>query len=83
MGKTAFVLNIAQYMAFKKNYTAAIFSLEMSKEQLVNRLFALETRRFAMAAASSKLTFCPEQLVKAGNCRVQYSGDLSLSDSSS
>lgn len=31
MGKTAFVLNIAQYMAFKKNYTAAIFSLEMVK----------------------------------------------------
>ena len=44
MGKTAFVLNIAQYMAFKKNYTAAIFSLEMSKEQLVNRLFALESQ---------------------------------------
>ena len=31
-------------MAFKKNYTAAIFSLEMSKEQLVNRLFALESQ---------------------------------------
>ena len=43
MGKTAFVLNIAQYMAFKKNYTAAIFSLEMSKEQLVNRLLAMES----------------------------------------
>ncbi len=44
MGKTAFVLNIAQYMAFKKDYTVAIFSLEMSKEQLVNRLFSLESR---------------------------------------
>ena len=44
MGKTAFVLNIAQYMAFKKNHTVAIFSLEMSKEQLVNRLFALESQ---------------------------------------
>lgn len=42
MGKTAFVLNIAQYMAFRKDVTVAIFSLEMSKEQLVNRLFALE-----------------------------------------
>ncbi len=39
MGKTAFVLNIAQYVAFKKNKGVAIFSLEMSKEQLVNRLF--------------------------------------------
>lgn len=44
MGKTAFVLNIAQYMAFKLDQTVAIFSLEMSKEQLVNRLFSLESR---------------------------------------
>ena len=34
MGKTAFELNLAQYMAFKKNLTVALFSLEMSKEQL-------------------------------------------------
>lgn len=44
MGKTAFVLNIAEYMAFRNNETVAIFSLEMSKEQLVNRLFAMESR---------------------------------------
>lgn len=44
MGKTAFVLNIAQYVAFKKGRKAAIFSLEMSKEQLVNRLFSLESQ---------------------------------------
>ena len=44
MGKTAFVLNIAKYMAFHNNVTAAIFSLEMSKEQLVNRLLALESK---------------------------------------
>lgn len=44
MGKTAFVLNIAQHVAFKENQTVAIFSLEMSKEQLVNRLFSLESR---------------------------------------
>ena len=44
MGKTAFVLNIAQYVAFKANKSVAIFSLEMSKEQLVNRLFALEAQ---------------------------------------
>lgn len=44
MGKTAFELNIAEYMAFKKDVTVAIFSLEMSKEQLVNRLFSLESR---------------------------------------
>lgn len=44
MGKTAFVLNIAQHVAFKLDQTVAIFSLEMSKEQLVNRLFSLESR---------------------------------------
>ena len=44
MGKTAFVLNIAADMAFRKNIPAAIFSLEMSKGQLMNRLFALESR---------------------------------------
>lgn len=44
MGKTAFVLNVAQHVAFKQNETVAIFSLEMSKEQLVNRLFSLESK---------------------------------------
>ena len=44
MGKTAFVLNIAQHVAFKAKKSVAIFSLEMSKEQLVNRLFALEAQ---------------------------------------
>lgn len=44
MGKTAFVLNIAQHVAFKKEKGVAVFSLEMSKEQLVNRLFALESQ---------------------------------------
>lgn len=44
MGKTAFVLNIADHIAFKLNKTVAIFSLEMSKEQLVNRLFSLESK---------------------------------------
>ncbi|MDE6388214.1 MAG: replicative DNA helicase [Lachnospiraceae bacterium] len=44
MGKTAFVLNIAEYVAFRQNKTVAIFSLEMSKEQLVNRLFSMESR---------------------------------------
>lgn len=44
MGKTAFALNIAQHMAFRKDVTVAIFSLEMSKVQLVNRLLAMESR---------------------------------------
>lgn len=44
MGKTAFVLNIAQHVAFREEKTVAIFSLEMSKEQLVNRLLSLESK---------------------------------------
>lgn len=42
MGKTAFVLNMAEYLAFRKQKGVALFSLEMSKEQLINRLFAME-----------------------------------------
>lgn len=56
MGKTAFVLNIAQYVAFHKNMCTAIFSLEMSKEQLVNRLFSLESRVDAQALRTGNLS---------------------------
>jgi replicative DNA helicase len=42
MGKTAFALNIAQYAALKAKVSVAIFSLEMSKEQLVNRMICAE-----------------------------------------
>ena len=55
MGKTAFVLNIAQYVAFKKDKCAAIFSLEMSKEQLVNRLFSLESQVDAQALRTGNM----------------------------
>lgn len=43
MGKTAFALNIAQHAAFKEDTAVAIFSLEMSKEQLVTRLLAIDS----------------------------------------
>lgn len=43
MGKTAFALNIAEYVAVKKNITTAIFSLEMSKEQLAKRILAMNS----------------------------------------
>ena len=43
MGKTAFVLNIAHEVAVKKKKTTAIFSLEMSKEQLVTRMIAMDS----------------------------------------
>ena len=43
MGKTAFALNIAIHVAAVERKHVAIFSLEMSKEQLVNRLLAQES----------------------------------------
>ena len=55
MGKTAFELNLAQYMAFKKNMTVALFSLEMSKEQLVNRMFSLESNVDAQKLRTGQL----------------------------
>ena len=42
MGKTAFVLNIAHHLAVKNNVPCAIFSLEMSKNQLVSRMLAID-----------------------------------------
>ena len=43
MGKTAFALNLAAHAACKKHITTAIFSLEMSKVQLVNRFLSMES----------------------------------------
>jgi len=43
MGKTAFLLNIAQHAALHNHVPTAIFSLEMSKEQLGNRMLAVES----------------------------------------
>ena len=43
MGKTAFALNLVQYIAVKKLIPTAVFSLEMSKVQLSNRLLALDS----------------------------------------
>ncbi len=66
MGKTAFVLNIAQHVALRKNYTTAIFSLEMSKEQLVNRLFSMESRVDSQALRTGNLSDSDwEQLVES------------------
>lgn len=56
MGKTAFVLNLAQHMAFKRNHAVAVFSLEMSKEQLVNRMLSLESHVDAQKIRTGRLT---------------------------
>src|ERR1019366_5289235 len=44
MGKTALALNIAQHVALKNKQTVAVFSLEMSKESLLTRMFCAAAR---------------------------------------
>jgi len=56
MGKTALVLNFAENIAIKHNISTVIFSLEMSKEQLVNRLFSLESKVDAQNIRSGDLS---------------------------
>lgn len=56
MGKTAFALNIAHYVAMRERQCVAIFSLEMSKEQLVNRLLSLESRVDAQKLRTGNLS---------------------------
>ena len=68
MGKTAFVLNIAEHVAFRQNKTVAIFSLEMSKEQLVNRLLSLESHVDSQHIRTGNLTDQEwEKLIESGN----------------
>jgi len=43
MGKTSFALNIMRYLGVEKGIPSAIFSLEMSREQLVMRLLSMES----------------------------------------
>jgi replicative DNA helicase len=56
MGKTAFVLNVAQYAAVKQNLPVAIFSLEMSAEMLVQRLLCCEAEVNATNFRRGKLS---------------------------
>ncbi len=43
MGKTAFVLNVVDYVSVRRGIPCLVFSLEMSKEQLVNRMLSMES----------------------------------------
>ncbi|HUF29222.1 MAG TPA: replicative DNA helicase [Gemmatimonadaceae bacterium] len=55
MGKTALVLNIAQHVAIEENTAVAIFSLEMSKESLVQRMLTAEARVDSQMLRKGKL----------------------------
>ena len=66
MGKTALVLNIIRHVAMKKKRPSMIFSLEMSKEQLVNRLLAMESNINSQRLRTGELGDADwEQLVQA------------------
>src|SRR6266568_4679563 len=56
MGKTAFVLNLAHQIAVQAKESVLIFSLEMSKEQLVDRLLSMESGVNAWALRTGNLT---------------------------
>ena len=56
MGKTAFVLNILEYVAIKKERPCMIFSLEMSSNQLVNRMLSMDSGVDAQLIRSGKLS---------------------------
>ena len=58
MGKTALALNVIWHAAGQKGLPVAIFSLEMSKEQLVQRLISQNTR-------------IPTQALRSGNVRAE------------
>jgi replicative DNA helicase len=73
MGKTAFALNMAQYAALEGKTGVAVFSLEMSKEQLVLRMLCCEARvdqskvraGFAAQRDYPKLAIAAERLSEA------------------
>ena len=56
MGKTAFVLNLVDHVAVRKGLPCMIFSLEMSKEQLDNRMLAMESNVDAQKLRNGNLT---------------------------
>ena len=69
MGKTAFCLNVAQYAAIEKKNPVAIFSLEMSKEQLVIRMLCSEAHVEGTKLRSGFLSESdwPRLTIAAGN----------------
>ena len=56
MGKTAFVLNLVDHVAVRKGLPCMIFSLEMSKEQLVNRMLSMESNVDSQKLRNGNLT---------------------------
>ncbi len=56
MGKTAFVLNVVDYVSVRRGVPCMVFSLEMSKEQLVNRMLSMESNVDSQKLRTGTLT---------------------------
>lgn len=72
MGKTSFVVDIAAEVAKKTNKTVCIFSLEMSAEQLVNRMLASEADIDGMTLRRGNLS--DNEWVQLANAAASLSG---------
>jgi len=79
MGKTSFTLNIASNVAIQTKKKVAIFSLEMSADQLVSRMLSSEAMVDSYALRSGKLS--PEDWVKLGEASSKlYECDILIDD---
>ncbi len=79
MGKTSFAMNIATNVAKKTGRAVCIFSLEMSGEQLVNRMLSSEAMVDSHSLRSGELT--PEDWPRLADAAAQLSGcDILVDD---
>lgn len=74
VGKTAFALNIAHNVSVKHDITTAIFSLEMSKLQLVNRIISMESKVDSKNIRTGNLSPAEWASIAEGASNVGMSG---------
>ena len=82
MGKTAFALNIAEYVALRSNITTAIFSLEMSQDQLAKRMLAMNSRVDSQNIRTGNLS-ADEWTNLMESARILGNSNLIIDDTSS
>ena len=81
MGKTSFVLNIATNVASKTKKTVCIFSLEMSAQQLVNRMISSEAMVDSYTLRTGRLS--SDEWVKVAEAAAKLAGmDILIDDTS-
>lgn len=70
MGKTAFVLNLADHFAIREKIPTVIFEMEMSREQLVNRMLSMESHVDSQKLRSGNLSEFEWDELVAGSALV-------------